>query len=127
MYLTTAVTGTYATHAIAKATNVRRLTTRAFLVVDRARRLSRRGLRISSNVGVQVHRLPTNVGSAEGAGVGVPFHTAYRALVHKARAKAGERVLVHGASGGVGLAAVQLAKSRGLFVVRHGYRHALHR
>jgi hypothetical protein len=65
-----------------------------------------------------VHHLPPNVPFPLGAGCGVPFHTAYRALMHKARAKKGEKVLIHGASGGVGLAAVQLAKSKGLYVVR---------
>lgn len=53
----------------------------------------------------------------EGAGIGIPYFTAYRALVQKAKAKAGEQVLVHGASGGVGLAAVQLARELGLQVV----------
>ena len=35
------------------------------------------------------------------AAVGIPYFTAYHALVHKCHAKAGETVLVHGASGGV--------------------------
>src|SRR5262245_32622263 len=50
--------------------------------------------------------LPENVSFEEGAGVFVPYATAYRALFQKARAKAGETVLVHGASGGVGTAAI---------------------
>lgn len=65
----------------------------------------------------QVHPLPGNVSSEQGAGVFVPYATAYRALVQKAGARAGETVLVHGASGGVGIAAVQWAKKAGLKVI----------
>ena len=54
---------------------------------------------------------------AQGAAVGVPYATAYHALFNRARAEHGQRVLVHGASGGVGLAAVQLALGAGLRVV----------
>jgi NADPH2:quinone reductase len=62
----------------------------------------------------QVHRLPQNVSFAQGAAVGTPYATAYRGLFQRAQAKPGETVLVHGASGGVGTAAVQLARARGL-------------
>jgi NADPH2:quinone reductase len=65
----------------------------------------------------QVHRLPDNVTFEQGAGVFVPYATAYRALIQKAGAKAGETVLVHGASGGVGIASVQWAKNAGLKVI----------
>lgn len=64
----------------------------------------------------QVHPLPENVSFAQGAAIGTPYVTAHFALFHRARAKAGETVLVHGASGGVGLAAVQLARAAGLTV-----------
>jgi NADPH:quinone reductase len=64
----------------------------------------------------QVHALPPNVSYAQGASVGIPCATAYRALVHRAQAISGETVLVHGASGGVGIAAVQLACIAGLHV-----------
>jgi NADPH2:quinone reductase len=47
----------------------------------------------------------------------VPYGTAYRGLFHKARLVAGETVLVHGASGGVGIAAVQLANAVGATVI----------
>ena len=64
----------------------------------------------------QVHPLPANISFAQGAGVYVPCGTAYHALHHFAKARAGETVLVHGASGGVGIAAVQLARAMGLVV-----------
>jgi NADPH2:quinone reductase len=64
----------------------------------------------------QVHRLPENVSFAQGAAIGTPYATAYRGLFQRADAEPGETVLVHGASGGVGTAAVQLARARGLRV-----------
>ncbi|MGA2976100.1 MAG: NADPH:quinone reductase [Spirochaetia bacterium] len=86
----------------------------------------------------QVHPLPERVSFAQGAGVYFPYATAYRALEHLAHARAGETVLVHGASGGVGIAAVQIARARGMTVigtagtdngrelaVREGAHHAL--
>jgi len=65
----------------------------------------------------QVRALPDGVSAAQGAAVGVPYVTAYRALFQRGRAEAGETVLVHGASGGVGLAAVQFALAAGLTVI----------
>jgi NADPH2:quinone reductase len=64
----------------------------------------------------QVHPLPANVSFAQGAAMGTPYPTAYRGLFQRADAKPGETLLVHGASGGVGLAAVQLARADGLRV-----------
>ena len=64
----------------------------------------------------QVHPLPANASFAQGASMGTPYATAYRGLLQRADAKPGETVLVHGASGGVGTAAVQLARARGLRV-----------
>ena len=64
----------------------------------------------------RVHPLPASVSYAQGAGVGVPCATAWRALFQRARAVPGETVLVHGASGGVGMAAVQIARAAGLRV-----------
>ena len=66
----------------------------------------------------QVHRLPDTLSFVEGAAVGVPYATAYRALFQRGRAQQGELVLVRGASGGVGLATVQLAVAANLTV--HG-------
>jgi len=64
-----------------------------------------------------VHVLPDRVSFAQGAALGVPYVTAWRALIERAQAKAGETVLVHGASGGVGVAAVQIARAAGLTVI----------
>ncbi|XP_056149298.1 quinone oxidoreductase [Lampris incognitus] len=64
-----------------------------------------------------VHRLPDGLDYKQGAAIGIPYFTAYRALFDKAHAKAGETVLIHGASGGVGLAACQLARFLGLTVL----------
>lgn len=64
----------------------------------------------------QVFPLPERVSFQQGAAMFVPYATAYRALFHRAHAQAGEIVLVHGASGGVGLAAVQIARSAGMIV-----------
>ncbi len=65
----------------------------------------------------QVHPLPVTLTFAQGAAINIPYATAYRALFQKARAVPGETVLVHGASGGVGIAAVQLARAAGLRVI----------
>jgi len=66
--------------------------------------------------GVDVHELPDNVSFSQGAAVNVPYATAYRALYQRAHAMAGENVLVHGASGGVGVAAIQIARAAGMKV-----------
>ena len=64
-----------------------------------------------------VHPLPAKVSFAQGAALGVPYTTAHYSLFTKAKAKKGETLLVHGASGGVGVAAVQLAKAAKLKVI----------
>lgn len=61
-----------------------------------------------------VYALPDNVSYAQGASIGVPYSTAYCALVFKGQAKHNDAVLVHGASGGVGLAALQIGRALGL-------------
>ncbi len=66
----------------------------------------------------QVHALPAAIGFSAGAALGVPYATAYRALFQRGQASAGDLVLVHGASGGVGLATVQFAVGAGFTV--HG-------
>ena len=65
----------------------------------------------------QIFRLPAHVSFGQGASLGVPAATAHRALFGRAHAQRGETVLVHGASGAVGLAAVQLAKAAGMRVI----------
>lgn len=65
----------------------------------------------------QVHPLPEGVSFPEGAALGVPYCAAWRALFQRARALPGETVLIHGASGGVGIAALQLARAAGLTVI----------
>lgn len=65
----------------------------------------------------EVHLLPAKVDFKQGAGIWVPYGTAYHALFHQAKAHASETVLVHGASGGVGIAAVQIGRSIGLRVL----------
>ncbi len=68
----------------------------------------------------QVHPLPEKVSFAQGAMMGVPYGTAYRALFQRACAVPGETVLVHGATGAVGIAAVQLARAAGMIVIGTG-------
>ena len=85
----------------------------------------------------RVHPLPAGASFAQGAALGVPYATAWRALFQRAKAVPGETVLVHGASGGVGVAAVQIARAAGLrvagtagtpegveLVLREGAHHA---
>ena len=64
-----------------------------------------------------VHPLPESMSFAQGAAIGVPSITAYRALFQRAHLQPGEIVLVHGASGGVGTITVQSARARGARVI----------
>ena len=64
----------------------------------------------------QVHLLPAKTSFSQGAGVWVPYATAYHGLYRSAQPRAGEIVLIHGASGGVGTAAAQMARAMGLTV-----------
>ena len=66
---------------------------------------------------VQVHPLPKQITFQQGAAIGVPYATAVRGLFQRAHALPGESVLVHGASGGVGIAAVQMARAHGMLVI----------
>jgi NADPH2:quinone reductase len=65
-------------------------------------------------------RLPDGWSFAEGSGFRVAAQTAYHSLVHRAALRKGETLLVHGASGGVGLAAVQLGRHLGARVIATG-------
>jgi NADPH2:quinone reductase len=65
----------------------------------------------------QVHPLPDRLSFDQGAAIGVPYGTAYRAFFVRGNAKPNETVLIHGASGGVGIAAMQLAVNHGCRVL----------
>jgi len=65
----------------------------------------------------QLHILPDNVSFQGGACLYVPYMTAYVALFPRGRAAKGETLFVHGGSGAVGLATIQLAKAAGLKIV----------
>jgi NADPH2:quinone reductase len=86
----------------------------------------------------QVHPLPPSLTFQQGAGIYIPYGTAYRSLFHRAKGQPHEWVLVHGASGGVGIASVQIGRSHGFrvigtagtqkgrdLVLREGAHHAL--
>lgn len=68
----------------------------------------------------RVFPLPSGLSFEQGAALGVPYATAHRALFAHGGARKGETVLIHGASGGVGVAAVQLALRAGLTVMGTG-------
>jgi len=65
----------------------------------------------------QALRLPERISFQQGAGIYVACGTAYHALYHHAKAHASQTLLVHGASGGVGIAAVQIARAMGMTVI----------
>jgi len=65
----------------------------------------------------QIHRLPDRISFTQGAGLFVPYVTAWRALFGRANTRAGDVVMIHGASGGVGSAATQFALSVGAIVI----------
>jgi NADPH2:quinone reductase len=67
-----------------------------------------------------IHALPARASFAQGAAMGVPYATAYRSLFQRAATRPGETVLVHGATGGVGIASVELAHARGIRVIGTG-------
>ncbi|MBQ7738729.1 MAG: SDR family NAD(P)-dependent oxidoreductase [Desulfovibrionaceae bacterium] len=59
-------------------------------------------------------KIPAHWDFAEAATIPVTFFTAYYALKHLGRLQKGESILIHGAAGGVGLAAIQIAQTLGL-------------
>ncbi|MDA3904084.1 MAG: NADPH:quinone reductase [Desulfuromusa sp.] len=65
----------------------------------------------------QAYILPENISFSAGAALGVPYSTAAFALNFRAHALPGETLLIHGASGAVGVAAIQIAKANGLRVI----------
>ena len=74
---------------------------------------------IDGNVGI---KMPDAMSYEDGATFRVAFKTAYHALVRQGHLQAGEWVLVNGATGGVGMAAVVLAKRLGARVIATGGR-----
>jgi NADPH2:quinone reductase len=69
-----------------------------------------------------LRKLPDGLDFATAAAMGAAYHTAYVALVEIGGLEAGQTVLVHGASGGVGLAACDLAKAMGAKVIAATHR-----
>lgn len=65
----------------------------------------------------QLARKPASLSHIEAAALPLAALTAWQGLVDKARIKAGDRVLIHRAAGGVGHLAVQIAKARGAYVI----------
>src|SRR5437016_3994807 len=65
----------------------------------------------------QVHPIPSSISFSQGAAIGVPYSTAYYGLVVRGQPVSGETVFIHGASGGVGIAATQIARAQGLTVI----------
>ncbi|TXG78502.1 MAG: NADPH:quinone oxidoreductase family protein [Rhodocyclaceae bacterium] len=62
-------------------------------------------------------RLPAGLAWVDAAALPIAFGTAHLALSHRARLRAGERLVVHGAAGGIGLAAVTVGKRLGATVI----------
>lgn len=62
---------------------------------------------------VGARKMPDNMTDEEGAGFWLVYSTSYFGLAYRAQMKPGETVLVHSAAGGVGMAAVQIAKALG--------------
>jgi NADPH:quinone reductase-like Zn-dependent oxidoreductase len=63
-----------------------------------------------------VYRLPAGMAFSDGASIPANYLTAYQAIITQGNMQPGEKILIHSAAGGVGTAAVQLARARGLFV-----------
>lgn len=64
-----------------------------------------------------VRKLPDKASFEQGAALGVPAATAYRAVFIRGAAQPGETILIHGGSGGVGTSAIQLARAFGMTVL----------
>lgn len=90
---------------------------RVYVAATIARRFSGAYAQYAACEVAHVHPLPAHVSFEQGAAVGVPYATAYRAVFARGQLRPGETVLVHGASGGVGTAAVQFARAAGARVV----------
>ena len=67
-----------------------------------------------------LHPLPEKVTFTQGAALGVPYTTAHVALFHRGHLRSGEIILIHGATGGVGQAALQFARAADVRVLATG-------
>ena len=64
----------------------------------------------------QIYRLPAGMPFDDAAAIPVNYLTAYHSMFAMGNLQSGDRILIHGAAGGVGIAAVHLAKARGLVI-----------
>jgi len=64
-----------------------------------------------------VRKVPEPISLVEAAALPTPFYTAYRALFHRLNVRPGRTILIHGATGAVGLPCLQMAKAFGLTVI----------
>jgi len=64
-----------------------------------------------------IYPIPSNMNLEEAAALAVPLNTSYSVLVENGALKSGQRVLIQGAAGGVGLVMVQMAKALGAYVI----------
>lgn len=94
VYLTGSLTGAYASHALVSTA--------------------------VTAVGSHIHPLPDHVSFEAGAALYVPYYTAYKALFLRTVIKPGDTVLIHGATGAVGLAALQWLKNSNTTVLATG-------
>ena len=97
----------------------------AFAAGDKVRGGAKTGAfaEISSIPESTLRRIPDGVDFATAAAMGSAYHTAYVALVECGQLQPGQTVLVHGASGGVGLAACDLGKALGAYVIAATHKH----
>ncbi len=65
----------------------------------------------------QVAIIPTNISLNEAASLAIPLTTAYTVLIEAGQLQEGQKILIHGASGGVGSIMVQIAKALGAYVI----------
>jgi NADPH:quinone reductase len=90
---------------------------RVFITGTTSPGFSGAGAELALSREAQVQPLPAALSFSQGAALYVPYGTAWRSLFHRARGQAGETLLVHGASGGVGIASVQIARAAGFTVI----------
>ncbi len=70
--------------------------------------------------------IPPKLNFTEAAAIPIVFSTAYEALIHLAKIKPGDKILIHAAAGGVGLAAIQIAQQAGADIYATASSQAKH-